>query len=113
METVFQNIAGYLNSLDWGYILTFILISYGINHPTFRAFIINGLGITLKTRYRVLIVGVLYGVLIFFLREYALSGIEILFQSFVFALVFHKLIIELVIERFFPKKQKQQKDEYL
>ncbi len=112
METIFQNIAGYINSLDWGYILTFILISYGINHSTFRAFITNGLGITLKTRYRVLIVGVVYGVFIFFIRGYALYSVEILFQSFVFALVFHKLIIELVIERLFPKKQ-EQNNEYL
>ncbi|TPN85788.1 hypothetical protein [Aquimarina algicola] len=106
METVFQNIVGYINSLDWAYILTFILISYALNH--YKEIISKGLGINIRTRYLVLLVGVTYGIAMFFIRDYHLSQIEILLQSFVFAIVFHKLIIETLVERFMLKKDKEE-----
>ncbi len=105
METVFQNIVRYLNMLDWAYIITFILISYAINHYKVTQWIVNGLGISIRTRYRVLIVGFIYAVFIFFIRGYTLKGIERLLQSFVFAIVFHKFIVELLVERLFPKQR--------
>jgi hypothetical protein len=108
MEAVFQNIIGYLNALDWGYIITFILISYAINYYKVTQWIVNGLGISIRTRYRVLIIGIVYAVFIFFIRGYRLMGVERLLQSFVFAVVFHKFILELLLERIFPKKEQLQ-----
>ena len=45
----------------------------------------------------------LYGVAIYFIRDYDISKIEILFQSFIFALVFHKLFIDGLMQ-FIAKK---------
>ncbi|QKX05375.1 hypothetical protein HN014_10765 [Aquimarina sp. TRL1] len=114
METVYQNIIAYLNTLDWSYIITFILLCYAINHYAFTQWIKNGLGITLKTRYRVLLVGLLYGIVIFFIRAYTLSQIERLFRSFIFAVVFHKFILELLTKRIFPgKRENKSNNDYL
>lgn len=103
METLFENIANYLNALDWMYILTFILIGYLMNYCKITDFIAKWTKIRIRTRYRVALVGGLYGVIIYFVRGYRFTEIEILFASFVFALVFHKLLIEVLVNRFFPK----------
>lgn len=114
MEALLEHITNYLNILDWAYILTFILLSYCMNHCRVTAFLANGLGIKVRTRYRVLITGMIYGIVIFFIRGYDLSKVECLFQSFVFAMVFHKLLVETLVERFFPKKSvKTPKDDLL
>ncbi len=102
MGTVLEHISNYLNSLDWAYILTFILIAYAINHQKVKAFITRKFGITIRTRYRVLIVGIIYAILLFFIRGYELSQVETLLQSFIFAVVFHKLLIETIIEKVLP-----------
>lgn len=107
MNSIFlEPITQYLYALDWAYILTFIAISYGLNHPAVRSCISRTIGYTLRTRYRVLIIGFCYGVFVFFIRGYTLSGIERLVQSFVFSVVFHKLLVELVVARLFSKKEK-------
>ena len=104
METVLGQISNYINRLDWAYILTFILIAYAMNHEKVKTFIVEQLGIKIKmkTRYRVLITGSIYGVILFFLRGYKLSQIETLIQSFIFAMVFHKLLIDIIVKRLFP-----------
>ncbi|WP_062062681.1 hypothetical protein [Aquimarina longa] len=107
MEALYQNIIKYINTLDWAYVITFILLSYAINHYKVTEWIANGIGITIRTRYRVLIVGVIYGIIVFFARDYTLQRVEHLLQSFVFAIVFHKFIIEILVERVFPKKDKR------
>jgi hypothetical protein len=97
METLTQIIAhiqSYMTSLDWQYIITFIIICYGINHYKVKEGLQKATGTHTRTRYRVIIIGVVYAIGLYFLRGYKLQQIENLFQSFIFALVFHKFIVE-------------------
>ena len=97
METfseIITQIKNYITALDWQYIITFIIICYGINHYKVKEGLQKATGTQTRTRYRVVIIGIIYGTGIYFLRGYSLKQIEILFQSFIFALVFHKFIVE-------------------
>lgn len=97
METLTEIIAhiqSYMTSLDWQYIITFIIICYGINHYKVKEGLQKATGTHTRTRYRVIIIGVVYAIGLYFLRGYKLQQIENLFQSFIFALVFHKFIVE-------------------
>ncbi len=91
---IWNQITGYVSSLDWSYILTFIVIAYGINNTKVKAGIKKVTKVQSQTKYRVAIIGLLYAVALYFIRGYSLEKVECLFQSFVFAIVFHKLIIE-------------------
>ena len=100
METIADIIAqikNYITGLDWPYMITFIIICYGINHYRIKKGIQQATGTYTRTRYRVIIIGVLYGTGLYFLRGYKLPQIENLFQSFIFALVFHKFIVEALL----------------
>lgn len=87
----------YMAALDWQYIITFIIICYGINHYKVKEGLQKTTGTQTRTRYRVIIIGAVYGVALYFLRGYQLQQIENLFQSFIFALVFHKFIVEALL----------------
>jgi len=102
IQEVFNQIKQYVIGLDWSYIMTFIIIAYGINHYWIRKKL-KKTGLQSKTRYRIAIVGVLYGVALYFVRGYEIAQAEVLFQSFVFALVFHKLILESLLPKLVPK----------
>ncbi len=91
---IWNQLTAYVSGLDWAYIITFIVIAYGFNHTTIKGGLKKLTKITSKTKYRVAIIGLLYGVALYFIRGYTIEKIECLFQSFVFALVFHKLILE-------------------
>ena len=103
MEILFDNITNYLNALDWMYILTFILIGYIVNYCKLTELFTKLTGLKIRTRYRVAIVGTIYSVVIYFVRGYRYTEIEVLLASFVFALVFHNLLIDTLVNRFFPK----------
>jgi len=99
METgIFTEIAlqvtGYIKTLDWAYILTFIIIGYGINSEKFTRHIKQKTNLAFRRRFRTALVGLVYAVILYFIRDYRIEQIEILFQSFVFAFVFHKLIVD-------------------
>ena len=98
VKEIWNQISHYVTSLDWAYILTFIVIAYGINNYWVKDKIHKATKVKSKTRYRTAIVGVLYGIGIYFIRGYELAKVECLFQSFVFAFVFHKLIIDEVMK---------------
>lgn len=113
METIallIDYLTGYLKGLDWNYILTFILFMHGLNNYRVLQGISRITRIKIKTRYRVLIVGAMYGGMVYFIRGYSLSQAETLFQSFVFAVVFHKMIaggvLDYLEEKFFPTQLK-------
>ena len=93
-EEIWNQITTYVSGLDWTYIITFIIIAYGFNHSKVKGGIKKFTGVQSKTKYRVALIGLLYGVALYFIRGYQLEKVECLFQSFVFALVFHKLILE-------------------
>jgi len=110
MTDILKHLVHYLSSLDWAYIFTFIIIAFGLNQKPVTDWLANVTGIKIKTRYRVLILGFIYGVIIYFIRDTMLHKVEMLLQSFVFALVFHKLILESIINRLF-KPEKIEKHE--
>tara|TARA_R100001377_G_scaffold49580_1_gene28772 strand:+ start:587 stop:907 length:321 start_codon:yes stop_codon:yes gene_type:complete len=103
---ILQQISNYLNSLDWAYILTFIVFAYGLNHYRATDFFYEVFKIKIATRYRVFIIGLLYGIALYFIRGYQLKMIECLLQSFAFALVFHKLLLEKFLNKLFQTKPK-------
>ncbi|MCH3884526.1 hypothetical protein [Tenacibaculum aquimarinum] len=106
MIEILQHISNYLNSLDWSYILTFIVIAYGLNHYRATDFFYEVFKLKIATRYRVFIIGLVYGIALYFIRGYQLKMIEYLLQSFAFALVFHKLLLEKFLNRLFQSKPK-------
>lgn len=100
METIIDIIQGYLLSLDWYYIIPLILLSsllvgdsslkkFGLARPP--QWMMN-----IPKGWRVVVVGLLYGAFLYWLRDYHQSDIEKLLQSFIFALVFHQLIIKVL-----------------
>ena len=103
MQQILNQITGYINGLDWSYIFTFIIIAYFLNQQKITGKLRKVTGICAKTRYRVAIIGVLYAILLYVIRGNDLTQIESLFTSFAFAMVFHKLVIDVVIN-FFAKR---------
>ena len=103
-----SHIANYIISLDWPYIITFIIITYGILHFREKNEAQAKEDFKIRTRYLVALVGIVYGIAIYFIRNYTLPQVERLFQSFVFALVFHKLLIDqfisYILRKLFPPK---------
>lgn len=106
MIKILQHVSEYLNALDWTYIITFIIIAYGLNHYRAKGFFYEVFRLKIATRYRVFIIGLLYGSAVYLMRGYTLDKIECLLQSFAFALVFHKLLLEHLLEFIFPIKPK-------
>jgi hypothetical protein len=97
LTEIIAQIKNYMIALDWQYIITFIIICYGINHYKVKEGLQKATGTQTRTRYRVIIIGILYGTGLYFLRGYKLQQVENLFQSFIFALVFHKFIVEALL----------------
>ena len=91
---IWEQITAYVSGLDWAYILTFIVIAYGINHSKVAEKIGKATKLKTEKKYRTALIGIVYGIA----RGIDLAKIEGLFQSFVFAIVFHNLIIETVMK---------------
>jgi Mn2+/Fe2+ NRAMP family transporter len=104
MEIVMEQFANFLNTLDWVYIFSFILITQAIMYYRVPQFIGRGTGIKIRNRYQVLIIGLIYGIIVFFVRGYDLPKVLSLFISFLLATTFHKFLLESVFEKIFPKK---------
>lgn len=95
METslyIINQINAYILSLDWPYIITFIILGFGINHYFLQHSIKTG--VRKRSRYRIALVGIVYGAALFFIRSSSIKEVERLLQSFIFSIVFHKLVIE-------------------
>lgn len=99
-----KHILNYSLGLDWTFIISFILLAYGAIHVKEKE------NLKIETRYLVALVGLVYSVILFFIRNYNLQQVDALFQSFIFALVFHKLLIDKVLgyarDVLFPKAEK-------
>ena len=104
MENLFSVAANYVLGLDWTYIMTFILIAYMINAEKVRNGLVKIIPVKVQTRYRVVFVGAVWGAFLFYIREYTFSQVEVLLNSFVFALFFHKIIIDAILSRLAPKE---------
>ena len=62
METltdIIAQIKNYMTALDWQYIITFIIICYGINHYKVKDGFQKATGTQFRTRYRVIIIGII------------------------------------------------------
>jgi hypothetical protein len=94
MELIAGKVLGYLSSLDWSYMITLIVLCYALEQNKLKVKLHKWTMIQLPTKYRVVLIGFFYGLLIYFIRDYGLSDVEMLLQSFVFAMVFHKVILE-------------------
>ncbi len=94
VKLILQKLMSYLSSLDWAYMITLIAICYAMEREGVKEKMKLWTRIEIKKKYRVLLIGIFYGTLIYFLRGYTISHIEMLLQSFVFAMVFHKVLIE-------------------
>jgi hypothetical protein len=90
-------ILDYTLSLDWTFIISFILLAYG-------AIIIKRKEKwKIQKRYLVGLVGLFYGAILSLIYQYNLQQVLLIFQSFVFAFVFHKLLIDHIV-RFIVEK---------
>lgn len=94
---IWNQITRYVVNLDWAFIFTFIIIAYGINNYKVKASLLKATRIKSRTRYRTALIGLVYAVILYFIRGYDISKVERLFESLVFAIVFHKLIIETIM----------------
>lgn len=108
MNEILKQIFNYINALDWAYILTFIILVQALFNFNLFEKLSKVLSIPISKRYAVLFIGLIYGVFLYFLRSYNTLKIECLVQSFVFALVFHKLLLDKLFQRLLPT-QKQSK----
>ena len=92
-----EHILSYFNGLDWPFIITFMILCYGMNHYRIKDYLECRFRRRIRSRYLVITTGVLYVVLLYVLRGYQTSRIEPLLQSLIFSLVFHKLIIDSIL----------------
>lgn len=107
----FEKISEYMTSLDWPYIITLIILSHFISQDRIikkgklsktkllsdiRPFLLS-----IPKAWRVFLIGIIYGLFIYWVRSYSnKETIEIIFQSLVFAMVTHKLLLEKLMNRY-------------
>lgn len=115
MEFIIEKLSDYVLSLDWTYMITLMMICFGIERQMVKDKLKQWTKVSVKRRYRVSFVGGLYGAVVYLLRDYGIGSIERLFQSFVFVQVFYKLLLEEIMEfvqrRVFGKKAVVKKKE--
>ncbi len=98
MQETTSILLSYISQLDWTYIFTLIIIGYGLNNTTVANKFKKVFKFTLPKRFRILIIGFVYAIALYFVREYDISHVDGLFQSFVFAMVFHKLLVDTLVK---------------
>ncbi|MEL6927085.1 MAG: hypothetical protein AAFO95_00450 [Cyanobacteria bacterium J06600_6] len=86
-----QFIASYILNLNWTYILSFILLAY------LAIYFKRSENLNIPSRYLVALLGLLYGGGLAIFKSYNIEQIDTLLQSFLFALGFHKLLIEKLV----------------
>lgn len=95
----------YLGNLDWGYMITLILLSHFVcrNEMLDNKFIaqltwlkkVKTLLLAIPMAWRVLLMGVIYGMVLYWIRDYSgKNWLENMVQSLIFAMVSHKLFLE-------------------
>jgi len=109
MTIIIERIEGYLNTLDWSYIVTLLIICWTLTKDKSLTSWWQEGGSTIlnKTRsfllaipkgIRVMVISLIYGIFIYHWRGYDKSHIETLFQSFIFLTAFYGLIISRMIK---------------
>lgn len=121
MDMIYDKLFAYLQNLDWNYILTFGVLSFLITKdeavtywwretPNKYKFLmsIRKFVLAIPMGIRIVIVGLVYGMLVFRWRGYDKTHIEVMFQSFVFLVAFYGLILHSIvtkIEKIFGKNE--------
>ena len=92
---ILQITTDYLASLEWSFIITFILIAGYVCDDKRVLFFPEGIRnflLRVPKIWRVLPVGIAYAAAIYWIRDYTRADIERMFNSLVFAVVFHSAI---------------------
>lgn len=113
MELLIEQLEIWFKALDWMYIFSLIIISYFLTKDK----VVNGLKgklsrlrlflLSIPKVWRVLIIGVLWGVAIFYLRDYnnlpdrgGKKMIEGLISSLFVAMVFYQMFLKKLLGKF-------------
>jgi len=95
MEIIGEEILPVLGQLEWLYIFSFILLGMAVEQlPQ-----INSLRFLyrIKKRFRIAIIGLIYAPFYYYMSGLEEEQAGLLFASFLFTFVFHKLLVEAVI----------------
>lgn len=103
MENLITVMVNYLMGLDWSYIMTFILLTYLATSSIVKREMFYVFGIKVRTRFVVAIIGIVWASLLYVMRGRTPGLAENLIHSFVFAIVFHKIILDTIVQYFKPK----------
>ena len=107
MTEILEIIWNYLSSLDWVFILTYILLCSLVTRDGIVSWLPDTLRVPLikvSKTWRVLLVGIVYAGITYWIRGYTgRAPVENLASSLIFTLVFHKAILQLLY-RYIDKK---------
>jgi len=112
-EQITKQLIRYLESMNWSFIFTFMMIVYALNFSKVKEVSLSIFRCSIKTRYRVLIVGLIYAGSLFFIKGKSVAYAEQLMQSLLFAMIFHQLFIDLLVKylaRLARSPEKRKKD---
>lgn len=90
-----QIVTDYLSQLEWSFIITFILIAGYVCDDKRVLFFPEGIRnflLRVPKIWRVLPVGIAYAAAIYWFRDYTRADSERMFNSLVFAVVFHNAL---------------------
>jgi hypothetical protein len=104
LDIVWEALKHYSSQLDWGYIFTLIIIAHYLTKDEIikdLPFSIRGILVRIPTTWRVIIIGCIYGVFVYYIRGYKeREGVEMIVQSLFFSIVAHKLFLANIIKKF-------------
>ena len=95
IEEGLQSIIPFLGSLEWTYIISFIILCY-----TWQSLVpVNDWKILkkIKKRYQVALLGILYAPIHYLIWDLERDQIGALFSSFLVSFAFHKLLVDVII----------------
>ena len=100
IQDIMNIVLAYFSRLDWTYILTFILIAAFLKRDGAISWLpewIRNPMMKVPVTWRVLLLGIVYGGLLYWLRGYhGRAPVENMISSLVFAMVFHGTIIQYI-----------------
>jgi hypothetical protein len=98
-----EGLSHYFSMLDWAYIITFNLIAHYMTKDERvkdMPFDIRGILIRIPVSWRVLIVGILYGSFVYWIRGYqGKEGVETMMQSLIATMACHKLFLAYILKK--------------
>jgi hypothetical protein len=97
MENFTAGFFTYINTIDWGYIVPFLCLSFLLNKWVDKND--ANLFAILRTRYRVFLLGTVYAAVVFLIRGYhTRAQSEQLLQAYLFGVVFYSLVVDIPVK---------------